>query len=656
MPFLLQSQSSVNLGRIDDDILEDGLKIEASQLRRYIYEDIPSDLKDEIHERSAFEFADQSAYLSLNLLISGSVYNGWKEATSYVNEVLNKILPEELRERPYLKAYILKDGSHNAFMTPSGQVFINIGLFDEIETENCLAGILAHEVAHYLLKHSAEGFVKERKGEFKPGFLFKNEGADSKFSVKNELEADSLAMIYMVNAGYNPKGLFDAFQIHKRLEDNWLLQQKHLWEVTETTHPNSENRTEALKRMNMQKDGQEFIINKAIFKKIKEASKAEILKYLLDDSNYHTCLEKAFKYHLYEPYNATYVYYVMEAIRRSCYLNSSLWKKKFIISRYYEIKETKTGREKIKIESHFFSRYRAAILGLPENSYENIEAKFYWQGEVKFITNEEAFQFFAQIGELIEAPECLLSNALSITQDKEKRNQYLSQYLKYDKIHHREFVEILLSGKITSSLPDQKLTVFDNFWTIIRQGKYSILVWSSLSDKENRLEGLVENVVTGFADRNFLYLPELKNERLNDYLLLLKLERFSFDFLISKGEKMMLHILDPMYWEILKKFEVNEIEFINCIYRDVVKNDPSLEGMKKVSNSTYDDFLNLEKRIGRHINIIITSVRIKGDEKMKKRYYKGEDRLGFKLNGYDQIQELIKEKLTDFDELEEDKD
>ena len=60
--------------------------------------------------------------------------------------------------------------------------------------------------------------------------------------------------------------------------------------------------------------------------------------------------------------------------------------------------------------------------------------------------------------------------------------------------------------------------------------------------------------------------------------------------------------------------------------------------------------------MGRHMNIIITSVRIKEDERMKRRYYEGEDRLGFKLNGYDQIQELMREKLTGFDELEEDND
>ncbi len=50
----------------------------------------------------------------------------------------------------------------NAFALPGGQVFITAALFNKLETEGQLAGILAHEIGHIIERHGAERLAKER--------------------------------------------------------------------------------------------------------------------------------------------------------------------------------------------------------------------------------------------------------------------------------------------------------------------------------------------------------------------------------------------------------------------------------------------------------------------------------------------------------------
>lgn len=647
----LNAQTQLDLGRTESDTYSEILDIDPAHLRNYIYEDIPSHYKEEILDRSAIRFADQSAYFAANLLRSGVIYNGWKQVDNYLNAILHKLIPAELSGREYLRAYLVKDGNYGAFMTPSGQLFVHIGVFDEIKSEATLAGIIAHEIAHYSLHHSIEGFVKQRTGEFDEGFFIKNEGAASRYSVANELAADSLAVVYLRAAGYTAQGLIDAFEIHLQLEEKWLMKQKYEWEVSETTHPTSEKRMAAIQE-EVKGEGREAVVSKAAFAHLKKMAIPEVLKQLLHEGDYANCLEKAFKYHLYDPNNPTYLYYLMEAIRRSAYLNNQLWKEKFIVDRYYEVVEEKGEKRKEAIRTHLFDGFRPLLMGLQEEDFADLQAQFYWEGEPKFTTYEEAFQFFFQIGELIEAPEAYLSNALSLSFNEEKCNLYLEKYLTFENIRYREFAEQLLAKEIITSLPDRKMTVYSEFYTFIRQGKDGLLVWQGLHEQEDHLKTLASEVVSSFPNRRFESLKALKKEHFNDFLKLSELERISMTVLLSIGQPTRLYILDPAYWETLRAFGVNEIEFINCIYRDVVKADNSAEGYLSVANSRYDDYLSKDKGTGRHLNIILSSVMIKDSDEMKRRYYDGEDRLPIKGVGYDHVRTLLNSKLADADKEE----
>lgn len=641
-------QNSTDFGRVYTDTLPQSFKVSISEVRDHIYNGIPENLKPKDYPALSYKFAGESAKYYANLLKSGSVYSDWPTFENYINAVLQKVIPVELKDDPEIYAYLLKDGGFNAFMLPSGKTFFNIGAFGEMESEATLAGILCHELAHYYLKHTAEGYKKSVEGDFKPGFMMLNRRARSNFSVDNEIDSDSLAMVWMHQAGYNPNGLLSAFRAFERKEENTLLRYQDIWKLKEVSHPSSERRQQLLQKFiedNKANTGSYYLVDETKFTQLKAKAKPEILKHLLYNFQYNLCIEKAFKYHLFDTENPTYVYYIMEAIRRKCYLDNTKWNKNFITYRYFKVKGEGKKKHKIPYENHLFTQLPLDILRLSAEMAEKIEAKFYWEGEVKFKTYEQAFHFFSKVGNLLENPECILSNALSFSSNKKVMNQLLNEYLKQDKIHYRKYAELLLKDDIKATLPGKKLSVLNEFNIISRNGKTHIWLNDHNTNGSNFYNNFLTKVTTGLENCETLYLPDWQSNRLNDYIRLKELETLTSITLIARGERTELHILDPRYWQLFKDLGINEVEFINCIILDVEKKlDQSLGFYKKIMNSSYSDLLAATHK-NRFTYLSISSVRSIERGVMKVSYNQGETKLKFKQPAYEQVVKQVNENL-----------
>lgn len=651
----VRAQSRVDFGRVDDDVLSERLTIDDKALTEWVYNDIPKVYRDQLTDRAAYRFADQAARSTYSILTSGQIYNGWTEMDDYVNSVLDKVMPAELRDKEYVRAYVIKDGNPNAFMLPSGVFCINIGMIAEIESESNLAGIIGHELAHYELRHGLERYVKAEAGEFDNSLFYNQRKAMSAFSVDNELDSDAKAAEHLARAGYELEGLAETFTVFKRQEDRALLQMEDVWKLKETTHPSSGRRIERIREMISATEGEAntaalTAASEATFQKLRKQARAEVLKYLLASFNYQTCLEKAFRFHLFEPNNPTYVYYAMEAIRRACYLDVTMWNKKFLADKYHDIIEVRGGQKKRLIEGNFFDQFRPAILTLDSNSYNTIPAKFYWESP-KFTTYEEAYAFFFRVGKALKEPACVLSNALSLSFDKEKRNAFLTEYLAYGDVPQKDFAEALLNDKIFETLPKRKLTLFNKLVPVIKHGVDDIVVWHGGDDKP--LREAVKKAVASYEDRDFLYLPDLGKTKVNDYLLFNDLETFSFRSIHARGDKTELYILDPGYWDVMKRYGTNRIEFINCVYNDKAKGDFNLEVYQEVVANTFDDILSRTEEKGRYVQLYVSGFQISEEGPMKLRFYDAPDKLANSGDGYGQLTELLTKKLAELDEAVE---
>jgi Zn-dependent protease with chaperone function len=153
----------------------------------------------------------------------------------------------------------LNDPQVNAFALPGGSMFIYSGLLKLADTEGELAGVMAHEMSHVILRHGTHEATKQQfislpaalagslagSGGGMLGQLAQlgiGLGANSvllKFSRTAESEADALGTHLMAEAGYDPIEMAHLFQ---KLESSGGARAPQLL----SDHPNPGNRIQAI--------------------------------------------------------------------------------------------------------------------------------------------------------------------------------------------------------------------------------------------------------------------------------------------------------------------------------------------------------------------------------------------------------------------------
>jgi beta-barrel assembly-enhancing protease len=151
--------------------------------------------------------------------------------TQYIQHLGRKlaaVIPQG-QSWPY-QFHVIPAADINAFALPGGPIFVNLGTIQAASNEAELAGVLAHEMSHVYMQHSAKqapkatvatiiaglaGAVLPQSGLGSLGRMGIQIGAGTmlmKYSRADEAQADSTGAIIMYRAGYNPKAMADFFQ------------------------------------------------------------------------------------------------------------------------------------------------------------------------------------------------------------------------------------------------------------------------------------------------------------------------------------------------------------------------------------------------------------------------------------------------------------
>ena len=149
----------------------------------------------------------------------------------YVNKVGNRIVAGLEDSLFNYKFHVINVDTYNAFAIPAGYIFINSGLLAVMDSEEELAGILAHEIAHVNARHISQRIERSRKigwatmAGMAAGVLIGAAGggeaaqavtkgsqaagiaAELSYTRDNEIQADQLGLIYLTDAGYGGEGL-----------------------------------------------------------------------------------------------------------------------------------------------------------------------------------------------------------------------------------------------------------------------------------------------------------------------------------------------------------------------------------------------------------------------------------------------------------------
>ncbi len=154
------------------------------------------------------------------------------------------------------KFHVLADDQTvNAFALPGGQIFVTMGMLKLLETKGELAGVLGHEIAHVIARHSAEQMAKMQLTQgltgaavmatYDPENPSTQTGAavaalignlvNMKYGREDELESDKWGIRLMHQSGYDPRAMIRVMQVLAKAGGG---AQPEFF----STHPNPENR------------------------------------------------------------------------------------------------------------------------------------------------------------------------------------------------------------------------------------------------------------------------------------------------------------------------------------------------------------------------------------------------------------------------------
>ena len=173
--------------------------------------------------------------VAANILSAYKLYNGNTALTNYLNQICAAITMNSPRPNIYngYHVAILDSNEINAFASSGGHIFVTRGLIRAAKSEDALAAVIAHEVAHIQLQHGVKSIRSNRitqalivTGASTAGAVTGmnvneltavfNESVgeivntmNSGYSQAQEYEADNTAMSLLAAAGYKPSGLMD---------------------------------------------------------------------------------------------------------------------------------------------------------------------------------------------------------------------------------------------------------------------------------------------------------------------------------------------------------------------------------------------------------------------------------------------------------------
>lgn len=148
------------------------------------------------------------------------------------------------------KVYIVHDDKTlNAFVTPGGYIFVYTGLIHYLDTEDQLAGVLGHEIAHAERRHSIKNLNKRIGTSIALTILLGSNNTANlantllglTFSRSAEREADKYSVMYLADTPYRCNALSDFFDRMAKESG----QKKAAWL---STHPASEDRVVNINR------------------------------------------------------------------------------------------------------------------------------------------------------------------------------------------------------------------------------------------------------------------------------------------------------------------------------------------------------------------------------------------------------------------------
>ena len=164
-----------------------------------------------------------------------------------------------------LRFYVVTDQNANAFAIPGGYIFTTTGLLVLAESEDEVAGVISHEIAHVTSRHIADLMDRSKRmslvslaamlagalvggpasGTIATGAMAAQQAMSLKYTRDHETEADQNGLHTLIKSGYDPQGLVTFLT---KLQKQSLAAAPKIPPYL-STHPGAENRIALLESL-----------------------------------------------------------------------------------------------------------------------------------------------------------------------------------------------------------------------------------------------------------------------------------------------------------------------------------------------------------------------------------------------------------------------
>ena len=181
--------------------------------------------------------------------------------TQYITSVGRSMASRTSRAGLDWRFTVVNAAELNAFALPGGYVYVTRGLIERAERFDELAGVMGHEIAHVVRRHSVGQLEQAGKREVALVLLCTltracssvggavavqvgSDAAAAQYSQRDEADADSVGLRITMDAGVDPEGLptFLQHMLEQRTEQPTPI------DAFFATHPTDEARMAALRR------------------------------------------------------------------------------------------------------------------------------------------------------------------------------------------------------------------------------------------------------------------------------------------------------------------------------------------------------------------------------------------------------------------------
>lgn len=163
------------------------------------------------------------------------------QVNEYINEIGHRIAAQTNDGEHTFTFFVVEDPRINAFALPGGYIGVHTGLIEATRSEDELAGVIAHEIAHVTQRHIARAIHANSRqsllstalmlgamilgaaggdGDAVAAGMAISQGTAAQqrinFTRNNEYEADRIGIGALAAAGFDPHGMASFFEVMSR--------------------------------------------------------------------------------------------------------------------------------------------------------------------------------------------------------------------------------------------------------------------------------------------------------------------------------------------------------------------------------------------------------------------------------------------------------